>query len=179
MNRLEEPLAGDVLFDGRSVKDLDPLALRRKVALVLQTPVVFDGTVHANLCTRPRGTPAPSAERLDELLLHVGLSPSFMKRAADELSVGERQRLCLARALVAEPRVLLLDEPTSALDPHLLGVIATLILDLAERHSLTVIAATHQAELVNRLGGRILLLRDGLAHPDVQPAELTAFFEGR
>jgi putative ABC transport system ATP-binding protein len=179
LNRLEEPLSGDVLFEGRSVRDLDPLALRRKVALVLQTPVVFDGTVHDNLCARPRGTPAPSPERLCELLLHVGLSESFMKRPADELSVGERQRLCLARALVAEPRVLLLDEPTSALDPHHLAVIATLILDLAKRHQLTVVVATHQAELVNRLGGKILLLRDGIAHADPPTEELTAFFEGR
>lgn len=179
LNRLEEPLSGAVLFEGHPIRGYDPLALRRKVALLLQTPVVFEGTVRDNLCTRPRGTPLPEPKRLEALLSDVGLTADFLDRRTDALSVGEKQRVCLARALVSEPTALLLDEPTSSLDPQSLGVIADLVLGLAERHSLAVVVATHQPELARRLGGPVLLLSHRTARSDASGDDVARFFEGR
>jgi putative ABC transport system ATP-binding protein len=181
LNRLEDPLSGTVLFEGRPLPDEDPLVLRRAVALVLQMPVVFDGTVRENLSVRPRprSTPAPEEAHLAALLTDVGLSPAFLDRRAEALSVGEKQRMCIARALVSKPRALLLDEPTSALDPRSLGVVADLVLSLAERHSLAVVAATHQPELARRLGGSVIFLAGGSARTDASVEDIAEFFEGR
>jgi putative ABC transport system ATP-binding protein len=179
LNRLDEPLAGEVLFQGRSICDYDPLLLRRRVALVLQTPVVFDGTVRDNLLTRPKGAKAPDESALVKALDDVGLTRDILARRADSLSVGEKQRMCLARSIVPEPEILLLDEPTSALDPRSLGIIADLVLGLAERRRLAVVTATHQPELVRRLGGSVLLLADGTARSSVPAADIDRFFLGR
>jgi ABC-type methionine transport system ATPase subunit len=176
LNRLDEPLSGAVLFHGKPITELDVLLLRRKVALVQQTPVMFEGTVADNLRTRPRRAPLPEDERLAGLLTDVGLSPDHMERTATALSVGEQQRVALARALVSEPEVLLLDEPTSALDPRTLAMLAKLLVGLAERHSLAVVAATHQEELLERLGGAVLLIDRGQVRADVPATDVRAFF---
>ncbi len=179
LNRLVEPVAGTILLEGRELAAHDPLALRRKVALVGQTPVAFEGTVRDNLLTRTRATPAPPEDALAAALDDVGLARAFLDRAADELSVGERQRMCLARALVWDPTVLLLDEPTSALDPKSLGVIAELITSLAARRSMSVVAATHQPELVRRLDAPVLLLEDGVANAAASPGDVARYLDGR
>src|SRR5215471_8715355 len=179
LNRLDEPQAGSIHFEGRLLRELDPLKLRREIAFVGQTPVVFEGTVRENLLTRPRGASAPPEDRLSSALEDVGLSPDLLDRDADSLSVGERQRLCLSRALVADPRVLLLDEPTSALDPRSLAVVSDLILSLLERRSMTAIATTHQPEFVRRLGGDVLLLEGGRARPSVPAEDVERYLEGR
>ncbi len=179
LNRLDEPLSGAILFNGCTLTECDPLALRRKVALVGQTPIAFEGTVRDNLRTRPRGLPPPDEASLVASLEDVGLSGDFLGRPAEALSVGEKQRMCLARALVAGPDVLLLDEPTSALDPQSLGVIADLVLALSERRSLAIVAATHQPELVRRLGGSLLLLEGGTARANVPEGDIATFLDGR
>jgi ABC-type multidrug transport system fused ATPase/permease subunit len=118
LNRLVEPTAGTVRFDGRDIRSLDPRELRRRAALVMQTPVLFEGTVRDNLRLRPADTPGDFADaRLGAGLAEVGLEPAVLDRDAATLSGGEKQRVTLARALLRDPQVLLLDEPTSALDP--------------------------------------------------------------
>jgi putative ABC transport system ATP-binding protein len=178
LNRLDEPLSGTISFEGRPLPGLDPVELRRKVALVGQTPVVFEGTVRDNLLTRPRGAPSPPADRLASSLEDVGLSPDLLERDADSLSVGERQRLCLSRALVSDPRVLLLDEPTSALDPKSLAMVTDLVLSLLERRSMTAIATTHQPDFVRRLGGAVLLLEGGSARSSVSAEDVDRYLGG-
>jgi putative ABC transport system ATP-binding protein len=179
LNRLVEPLAGTIWVEGRPLSMHEPLALRRRVALVGQTPVVFEGTVRDNLRTRPRHAAAPSDETLAGSLQDVGLSGDLLERDADALSVGERQRVCLARALVWDPAILLLDEPTSALDPRSLGTIADLVLGLAERRGLAVVCATHQPELVRRLGAPVLLLEDGTANGSVSAEDVERYLDGK
>jgi putative ABC transport system ATP-binding protein len=131
LNRLDDPDGGSVLFEGRDVREYPVLELRRRVQSVGQVPVTFPGTVQDNV--------GPSAA---ELLPRVGLDSALAGREADRLSVGEAQRMCLARSLALHPDVLALDEPTSALDTENKGGIERLIRSLADS-GLTVIMVTH------------------------------------
>src|SRR5439155_1115463 len=116
LNRLVEPTSGTVRFDGRNIRSFDPRALRCRVALVMQTPVLFEGTVRENLRVRPADVAGDfSEDRLCAMLAEVGLEPDLLDRDAATLSGGEKQRVTMARALLRDPQALLLDEPTVAL----------------------------------------------------------------
>jgi putative ABC transport system ATP-binding protein len=142
LNRLDDPDDGVVLFEGRDVRQYDVLELRRRVQSVGQVPVTFPGTVTDNI-----GPETPA------LLERVGLHATLATREADRLSVGEAQRMALARSLALHPDVLALDEPTSALDTASKGGIERLIRQLADS-GLTVVMVTHdprQAELADHV----------------------------
>ena len=162
LNRLVEPTSGSVTFDGRDTRTFDPRELRRQVALVMQTPVLFEGTVRDNLRVRPADAPGDFSEpRLLRALAEVGLEPDRLEQDATTLSGGEKQRVTIARALLRDPQALLLDEPTSALDPpNALHVVAT-ISRLRKARGLSIVAVTHQPDLVRHLGGSLLYLVKG------------------
>ena len=145
LNRLDDPGAGVVLYDGRDVCDYDVLDLRRRVQLVGQVPVTFPGTV---------------AHNVGEVssLTRVGLDPSLAEREADRLSVGEAQRVCLARALGRQPDVLVLDEPTSALDPESKAAIERLVRGLADE-GLTVVMVSHDPRHASELADHVIEVR--------------------
>ena len=150
LNRLDDPDDGEVRFEGRNVCDYDVLELRRRVQYVGQVPVTFPGTVTENLdLARP-------CEELEPLMERVGLSPGLLGRQADVLSVGEAQRLSLARALACRPDCLLLDEPTSALDTASKGGIERLVRSLADTNGLTVVLVTHDPRQADELADRII-----------------------
>jgi ABC-type multidrug transport system fused ATPase/permease subunit len=119
LNRLADPDSGRVLYEGVDVRERDPLALRREVALVPQLPALIDGSVHDNVAYGPRLAGRSFDARA--CLELAGLDPEFEHRDSAKLSVGEQQRVMLARALALQPQVLLLDEPTSALDEKARG----------------------------------------------------------
>ena len=176
LNRLEEPSEGVVRFEGRDIRSLDPRRLRREAAMVTQAPVLFDGTVRDNLSLRPAGTEGDfSDQRLARALAEVGLDERTLERDAATLSGGEKQRVTIARALLGDPRVLLLDEPTSALDPPNAALVVETVLRLREARGLTIVASTHQPELVRRLGGEPMFLVKGEVRGDQQ---LDAFLAG-
>jgi putative ABC transport system ATP-binding protein len=148
LNRLDDADGGEVLFDGRDVRTYDVIALRKRVQHVGQVPVTFPGTVSDNL--------GPGAD-VAALLGRVGLDPALAGRAADRLSVGEAQRMCLARALALAPECLLLDEPTSALDEGSKGGIEALVRSLAD-DGLTVVMVTHDRRQAEELADRMLTI---------------------
>jgi putative ABC transport system ATP-binding protein len=158
LNRLDEPTGGEVYFNGKPVSDYNPTELRRKIALLFQTPYLFEGTVldNLNFCCPERnlGNPEYHLER-------VGLSDRFKELDVEELSVGEKQRVAIARSLLLQPEILLLDEPTSALDPSNAQKIEQLILQLAGDLNLTGIIVTHNPDQALRLEGTTLLLVSG------------------
>ena len=141
------------------MRDYDVLALRREVGLVPQLPALLDGSVADNvrfgaeLAGKPVDVPA--ALRL------AGLDEQFAERPGGRLSVGEQQRVMLARALAIEPRVLLLDEPTSALDEDAKAAVERTLLDLRERLSLSFVFVTHEVAQAERLADRIVRMEHG------------------
>ena len=156
LDRLADPDAGTVSYRGRDVTTLEPLALRREVGLVPQLPAPFPGTVADNVRFGPRlaGREA-DAERA---LTLAGLSPEFADRDATALSVGEQQRLMLARALALEPSVLLLDEPTSALDEAARDAVEETLHSLRDRLGIDYVLVTHDQQQARRLADTVLTL---------------------
>jgi ABC-type multidrug transport system fused ATPase/permease subunit len=172
--RLEEPELGRVLVDGADVREQDPLALRRRVGLVTQAPVMLPGTVADNL---RYATPAAlEDDALHTALRRSGLSADFAQRDASALSGGERARVAIARALTRDPQALLFDEPTAALDPARAAEIETLAVELAGE-GLAVVLTTHDVALVRRAADRAVLIAEGRAVCAGAPGEVLDAWE--
>lgn len=168
-NRLEAPTGGVVSFRGADVAGMDPLWLRRRVGMVFQRPTLFPGTLRANFeVARPAG-----GDRFAGVLARVGLPPGWLDRAGDDLSGGEAQRACLARALLTDPEVLLMDEPTSSLDFAATRVLEDLGRDLAAG-GLTVIWVSHDLEQVSRIADGCVVLEGGQVAGEERSAEYLA-----
>ena len=179
VNRLVEPDTGRVLLAGRDVAAGDPVALRRGIGYVLQGVGLFPHrSVGRNVATVPEllgWKPARVAERVDAMLALVGLDPArFRDRRPDALSGGQRQRVGVARALAADPAVLLMDEPFGAVDPvtrHRLQEEIGAILRSLQK---TVILVTHDIGEALRMGDQVALMRDGRLVQTGAPEDLLA-----
>jgi ABC-type iron transport system FetAB ATPase subunit len=152
--RLDEPAGGRVLVDGTDARELDPRALRRRVGLVAQAPVILPGTVRDNLAF---ALSAPEAPALAAALHATGLDGDAIDRDASRLSGGEAARVAIARALTRDPGALLLDEPTAALDPDATAAVERLLRDLAAR-GLALLVVTHDAAQAERLADHAVRL---------------------
>ena len=178
VNRLIPFDSGDIRIDGRSVRDLPLTELRRGIGYVIQQVGLFPHvTVGENIATVPRllGWPKRQiAERTSELLELVGLEQEDAKRYPAQLSGGQRQRVGLARALAADPPLLLMDEPFGALDPITRFRLQTELRRLQHEVEKTVIFVTHDVDEAIRMGDRIAILREGgvLAQYDTPDAIL-------
>lgn len=159
INRLVEPTAGEVFLDGSPTSAMDPLLLRRRVGMVFQIPALFGASVEEAVLygARLAGREA-DAVRLLEL---AGLDASFARRDPQDLSVGQQQRVSIARALALEPEVLLMDEPTSALDEAARRRVEDLIKDLNASLGLTFVVVSHDLGQVERLADHVVLLAEG------------------
>jgi putative ABC transport system ATP-binding protein len=136
--------------------------LRKRVGLVFQVPILFDDTVEKNILFSVKTKKDTNLEGVAERYLDlVGLDTRVLSRNSNELSVGEKQRISIARALTSGPEVLLMDEPTSALDPTATCNIENLIIDLKSQMGLTIIFVTHDVEQAKRVGERGMVLVNG------------------
>jgi osmoprotectant transport system ATP-binding protein len=175
VNGLVFPTSGDVLVEGKSTRDWDLIRLRRSIGYVIQDIGLFPHfTVAANVGLVPElenWEPQRISARADELLNQVGLdAPSFRNRYPRELSGGQKQRVGVARALAADPRILLFDEPFGALDPIIRAELQQQFLELRRVVSTTSIFVTHDVREALKLGSRIALMKRGrldvIASPD-------------
>jgi ABC-type methionine transport system ATPase subunit len=172
LNRLADPDSGRVLYEGGDVRDRDPLALRREVSLVPQLPALIDGNVHENIAYGPRLAGHSFDTR--SCLELAGLDPAFADRDASKLSVGEQQRVMLARALALEPRVLLLDEPTSALDEEARNAVEATLQRLRLRTAISLVLVTHDTEQARRLAEYVVRIDSGRVSAQGPAAEVLA-----
>ena len=166
INRLVEPTGGRIFLDGDDVTHANPVRLRRRVGYVIQQVGLFPHqTVATNIGTVPRllgWDRARVARRVDELLDLVGLEPTgFRARYPAQLSGGQRQRIGVARALAADPPVLLMDEPFGAIDPVTRARLQDEFLRLQDEVRKTVVFVTHDIEEAVKMGDRIAILDVG------------------
>ena len=165
INRLIEPTSGDIVVAGRHVTDMDPAELRRGIGYVIQQIGLFPHrTIADNIATVPkllRWDKARINERIDELIEVVQLDPEMRDRYPAELSGGQRQRVGVARALAADPPVMLMDEPFGAVDPIVRGALQDQFLDLQARLNKTIVMVTHDIDEAIKLGDRVAILNVG------------------
>ena len=166
VNRLLSPTSGTVLVEGKATSDWDPIRLRRHTGYVIQEGGLFPHfTVEQNVALVPRlerWDEARVTNRVNELLALVGLdAEKFAERYPGELSGGQRQRVGVARALAAEPTLLLLDEPFGALDPLTRASLQKEFADLTRRLGKTAIFVTHDVREALLLGSRVGLMAAG------------------
>jgi ABC-type methionine transport system ATPase subunit len=159
VNRLIEPTAGEVYLDGEPTDGMDLLELRRRVGMVFQLPALFGRSVEDAILygARLAGRNADATR----LLGMVGLDRSLAAREPENLSVGQQQRVSIARALALEPEVLLMDEPTSALDEAARRRVEDLARGLNARLGLTMVFVSHDLAQVERVADRVILLAGG------------------
>jgi osmoprotectant transport system ATP-binding protein len=174
VNRMVEATSGDVLVHGQSVRETDLIALRRGIGYVIQESGLFPHfTIERNVGLILEAEGRPRAERLERshaLLKAVGLDPeTFASRYPHQLSGGQRQRVGVARALAAEPKVLLMDEPFGALDPLTRAEMQEMMRDLMARLRKTVVLVTHDLDEALYLANRIVLMSSGKVIADLVP----------
>ena len=179
VNRLIEPTAGAILIDDHDILQEDPVQLRRRIGYVIQQVGLFPHqTIAENVATVPRllGWAKPRIDaRVTELLALVGLDPGrYAKRYPAQLSGGERQRAGVARALAAEPPVMLMDEPFGAVDPIVRDRLQGELLRIQRELGTTILFVTHDIEEAIRLGDRVAIMRDGKLVQYAPPGELLA-----
>ena len=159
LNRLADPDRGSVSFHGQDVRCLDPHDLRRRACLVPQLPALLPGTVAHNVSYGP-SLLARDAD-VARCLELAGLSAAYADREGERLSVGEQQRVMLARALALEPEVMLLDEPTSALDERTQAGVEATLARLVSELGVSAVIVTHDRGQAQRLALRTVRLADG------------------
>ena len=166
VNRLIEPNSGRIVVDGEDVTRADPVQLRRRIGYVIQQVGLFPHmTIADNVATVPQllGWSAERTKaRVAEMLSLVGLEPAqFLARYPRHLSGGQRQRVGVARALAADPPVLLMDEPFGAVDPIVRASLQAELAAILQRLAKTVIFVTHDIDEAIRMGDLIAIMKDG------------------
>lgn len=175
INRIIEPTSGSILVDGTDVMAVEPPVLRRSIGYVIQQIGLFPHrTIADNVATVPRllgWSGDRVADRVSELLDLVGLDAGLAGRYPSELSGGQQQRVGVARALAADPPVLLMDEPFGAVDPIVRGRLQRELLDLQRRLHKTIVFVTHDIDEAILLGDRMAILDVGGVLEQVGPPE--------
>ena len=174
INRLDEADGGSISVLGRALDQWDVGALRQRVALVAQEPSLLGMTVRENLILPFRlrgGLPPQMQERMEAAMEEAELEPEILNQHSAVLSVGQKQRAALARALIGEPEVLLLDEPTAGQDPRTAERMMKRLHRLTLEKGLTVLMVSHRLEHLRQNGGRLAVLIGGRLHGEGDAAD--------
>ena len=179
VNRLVEPTSGDVLVNGRNIRDVDAVALRRSIGYAIQGSVLFPHmTVEENISYVPhllnRRDRARTEQAVSKWMDIVGLSQDMLERYPAELSGGQQQRVGIARALAASPDILLMDEPFGAVDEITREQLQGEIARIHRECGITVMFVTHDIGEALRLGTRVLVLDAGTIQQYASPQEMLA-----
>ncbi len=177
INRLVEVDSGSVYVEGQDISTLDPVKLRRDIGYVIQQIGLFPHmTIEENITIVPRlknGRKQEQKKRSDELLRMVGLEPDqFRRRYPHELSGGQQQRIGVARALAADPSIILMDEPFSALDPISRVQLQNELIHLNKKVKKTIVFVTHDIDEALKIADEIVLLKEGKVVQASTPEEL-------
>lgn len=166
INKLIEPTSGNILVQGRNIKDWDTIKLRRSIGYVIQQVGLFPHmTVEENInyvLTIQKTDAASKEKRARELISLVGLPSEFLKKYPRELSGGQNQRVGVARALAADPEIILMDEPFGAIDEISRKRLQDELKNIHDRLRKTIVFVTHDIQEALKLGTRIILLKDGI-----------------
>jgi len=162
LNKLISYNNGEIVYKGRSLKDIDSVELRRRVVMLPQTPAIFPGTVRDNLLIGLVFSEKPlvGEEKLLEIMEMVHLDKGF-DEDAEKLSGGEKQRLALGRVLLMDPEAFLLDEPSSALDEDTEEVVIGGLVKYARERSKTVVMVTHSKQVARSFSDKIVEVNHG------------------
>ncbi len=179
VNRLSDPTSGIIRVEGTPTTEQDPIALRRRIGYVIQQVGLFPHlTVAENVQIVPSilgQSASQSSGRVDELLSLVGLEPAeYRKRYPRQLSGGQQQRVGLARALAADPSLLLMDEPFGALDAITRGRLQDELLRIQRETGKTILFVTHDVEEAFKLGTQIVVMHQGQLMQEGSPIDLLA-----
>ncbi|MBF8221528.1 ABC transporter ATP-binding protein [Halomonas sp. 328] len=179
INRLIEHSDGEIHIDGQPIREIDPQRLRRRIGYAIQSTGLFPHwTVARNIALVPGLLKWPRArtlERVEELMTLLGLAPSeFADKYPAQLSGGQAQRVGVARALAADPEILLMDEPFGALDPITRESLQEELRRLQGRIRKTIVFVTHDMDEALKLADRLVVMRAGRIVQQGSPAELLA-----
>lgn len=164
LNKLSSCDSGNIYFGNQSLDEMDPIELRRRVVMLGQNPVLFDGTIRDNLLIGLKFSEKPLVDdqTLRNILLQVHLQKGLDESPRD-LSGGEKQRLALGRVLLMNPEVYLLDEPSSALDEETEQLVIKEMVQSVQQNQTTLIMVTHARKIAEAYGDQIIEIRNGQA----------------
>jgi putative ABC transport system ATP-binding protein len=167
LSRLDDPASGEIFYENLPITEFPVQQLRREVGFVFQSPVMFPGTVADNLkktlefCTPPMINRQSAESVISEMMTLAGIDAAFTDRDAAKLSLGQKQRVSIARALMTFPKVLLMDEPTSALDPQTADKLMESIRRLTRERKLTVLMITHRLSEARKMSDLTVFMEAG------------------
>jgi osmoprotectant transport system ATP-binding protein len=177
INRLIAPTSGTIHVGGENIERIDPIELRRRIGYVIQgVGLLPHMTISQNISLVPKligWSQKKREKRADELLEMIGLKPSdYRHQYPHQLSGGQQQRIGVARALAADPYILLMDEPFGALDPITRAQLQDEFLNLSQKVRKTIVFVTHDLNEALKLSNRIALMKDGALHQYAKPLDL-------
>lgn len=177
VNGLVRPVSGEILIDGRSIREMDLTALRRNIGYAIQGSVLFPHmTVEKNIAYVPnlinKKDKAKTAQAVEKWMRIVGLDEELKTRYPSEISGGQQQRVGIARALAASPEILLMDEPFGAVDEIMRSSLQDEIARIHRETGITILFVTHDIDEALRLGTRVLVMNEGRAQQFAPPREI-------
>jgi len=162
LNALMDPNSGEISYDNMIYSQTHPKDIRKKIGMVFQKPALFDGTVYDNLIWSMKVQKTPiDKSKIENMLSQLDIPVDYLDKPIENLSVGEQQRVCIVRTLLANPDVILFDEPTSALDPQRSKKVLELIKQINTQYQKTVILVSHDVGTAIDIADTITFLHDG------------------